>query len=69
MAWDKTHEHIPFDTLPSEYVIKTNHASGQVIVVKGKADRPTYSHIVVWLNSNFYWECREYQYYHIEPES
>ncbi len=30
---------IPFDTLPAEYVIKTNHGSAQMIVVKGKADR------------------------------
>ena len=30
---------IPFDTLPAEYVIKTNHGSGQIIVVKGDADR------------------------------
>ena len=59
---------IPFDTLPTEYVIKTNHASGHVIVVNGKADRADIiGQLSVWLKSNFYWVCREYQYYHIEP--
>ena len=59
---------IPFDTLPAEYVIKTNHACGQVIVVKGMANRAEIiSRLSVWLNSNYYWACREYQYYHIKP--
>jgi len=59
---------IPFDTLPVEYVIKTNHASGQVIVVKGTADRPgILNRLSVWLKSNYYWVSREYQYYHIKP--
>ncbi|MEO5630314.1 MAG: ATP-grasp fold amidoligase family protein [Nitrospiraceae bacterium] len=59
---------IPFDTLPAEYVIKTNHGSGQIIVVKGKADRPDIiNRLSVWLKSNYYWSSREYQYYHIKP--
>ena len=59
---------IPFDTLPAEYVIKTNHGSGQIIVVKGEADRTDImSKLPVWLKTNYYWSCREYQYYHIEP--
>ena len=59
---------IPFDTLPAEYVIKPNHGSGKVIVVKGKADRTDIiSRLSVWLNSNYYWACRECQYYHIKP--
>lgn len=59
---------IPFDSLPAEYVIKTNHGSGQIIVVKGKADRTDVSsRLSVWLKSNFYWWNREYQYYHIKP--
>ena len=59
---------IPFDSLPAEYVIKTNHASGQTIVVKGKADRSDIvSRLSVWLKSNFYWHNREYHYYHIKP--
>jgi len=59
---------IPFDTLPAEYVIKPNHASGQVIVVKGKADRADIiSKLSVWLKRNYYWGGREYQYFHIKP--
>ena len=59
---------IPFDTLPAEYVIKTNHASRKIIVVKGKADRiDVISRLSSWLKSNYYWEYREYQYYHIKP--
>ena len=59
---------IPFDTLPTEYVIKTNHGSGQIIVVKGKADRTDIiNKLSVWLKSNYYWGGREYQYYHIKP--
>jgi teichuronopeptide biosynthesis TupA-like protein len=59
---------IPFDILPAEYVIKTNHGSGQIIVVKGKAD-PTdiIDRLSVWLKHNYYWSCRESQYYHIRP--
>ncbi len=59
---------IPFDTLPAEYVIKTNHGSGQIIVVKGEADRrDIIGRLSVWLKSNYYWSCRECQYYHIKP--
>jgi len=60
---------IPFDTLPSEYVIKSNHASGQVIVVKGRADRAEITDKVsVWLDTNYYWGGREFQYFHIQPK-
>lgn len=30
---------IPFDMLPAEYVVKPSHAGGQVIIVKGEANR------------------------------
>lgn len=59
---------IPFDELPPEYVIKTNHAAGQVIMVKGQADRAEISRTLSgWLASNYYWHGREYQYYGITP--
>ena len=59
---------IPFDTLPAEYVIKPNHGSGQVIVVKGKADRTDIiNKLSVWLKTNIYWSGKENQYYHIKP--
>ena len=59
---------IPFDTLPTEYIIKTNHGSRNNIVVKGKPDRiDVISQLSDWLKSNYYWSDREYQYYHIKP--
>jgi hypothetical protein len=59
---------IPFDRLPQECVIKTNHATNQTIVVKGKVDRSEIIRTLSgWLKSNYYWSCREYQYFHIKP--
>ena len=59
---------IPFDSLPTEYVIKSNHACHQVIVVKGEVDRSDIRNRVAgWLKTNFYWANREYQYYDIKP--
>lgn len=61
-------QEIPFDSLPNEYVIKTNHGSAQVIVVRAKAD-PTdiVGKLSVWLKKNYYWAAREGQYYDIKP--
>lgn len=59
---------IPFDALPGEYVIKTNHGSAQVIVVKGQADREEIAKkLAVWMKTNYYWAAREGQYYTIKP--
>lgn len=59
---------IPFDRLPAEYVIKPNHAAGQVIIVKGQADRDKIIETASgWLASNYYWQGREFQYYGIPP--
>jgi hypothetical protein len=59
---------IPFGNLPSEYIVKTNHGSGQVIVVQGKADQgEIMEKLEAWLASNYYWSAREYQYFPIKP--
>lgn len=59
---------IPFDALPTGYVIKSNHACHQVIVVKGEVDRTDIRNRAAgWLKTNFYWANREYQYYDIKP--
>jgi hypothetical protein len=59
---------IPFDRLPTEYVIKSNHAAGHVITVRGPADRAAIIRTVSgWLGRNYYWQDREYQYYGIPP--
>lgn len=59
---------IPFDGLPERYVLKTNHASGQIIVVNGAPDRKAVvDRLRTWLQSNYYWTAREYQYFDIRP--
>ncbi len=59
---------IPFDRLPTEYVIKPNHSSGHVIIVRGEVDRQEIIRQVSgWLGQDHYWEGREYQYYGIKP--
>lgn len=59
---------IPFDSLPATYVIKPNHGSRAVIVVTGKPDRnQVIQRAKEWLATNYYWLCREYQYYRIPP--
>ncbi len=60
---------IPFDALPANYVVKSNHGSGHIIVVKGTADRDDITRRASeWLETNLYWMCREAQYYAIPPE-
>ena len=60
---------IPFDRLPDEYVIKSTHACGQVLIVKGQANRQDIIRTVSsWLLKNYYWSGREYQYYNIKPQ-
>jgi hypothetical protein len=69
VLWSGRHaEEIPFDDLPSRYVIKTNHGCASVAIVRGSPDR---ERIVTqfrnWLGKNFYWAALEEQYYRIEP--
>lgn len=60
---------IPFDSLPKNYVIKTNHASSQVILVKGSVNKEeSFKLIKTWLKNNYYWKERESQYYGIKPQ-
>ncbi|MDF0666711.1 MAG: ATP-grasp fold amidoligase family protein [Nitrospira sp.] len=59
---------IPFARLPTEYVIKPNHSSGEVIIVRGEANREDIIRQVSgWLAKDYYWQAREYQYYGIPP--
>jgi hypothetical protein len=58
----------PFDRLPTPYVIKANHGSGYVIPAVDAPDRE----VVIrrtswWLEANYYWKAREYQYFDIPP--
>jgi hypothetical protein len=69
LLWEGTDPgQIPFDRLPADYVIKTNHGSGRVMVVRGAADRrDVVAKLTAWLGQNHYWLLREYQYFHITP--
>ena len=59
---------IPFDALPAEFIIKTNHASAQVIFVKNVPDRDEIVRTLSgWLQTNYFFGGGEYQYYHIKP--
>lgn len=59
---------IPFDRLPTEYVIKPSHAAGKVIIVRGEADRKNIiRQVSSWLANDYYWHGRESQYYGISP--
>lgn len=59
---------IPFDRLPKDYVIKTNHGSGYNIIVNGPIDRDAViDRLRSWQRENYYWRFREYQYYDIRP--
>jgi hypothetical protein len=59
---------IPFDRLPASFVIKTSHASGQVIMVDGGYDGGEIARRMnAWLKQNFYWCLHEGQYYRIPP--
>ena len=59
---------IPFDSLPSRCVIKTNHGSGGNIIVNGPVDKKAViKKLDLWLSENFYWEQRENHYRAIPP--
>ena len=63
-------EDIDYDALPKEFVLKTNHASAQFIIVKDKdkLDKAeTARTLSKWLNVNFYYAEAERLYRDIEP--
>jgi hypothetical protein len=60
---------IPFEILPSRCVFKTNHGSGGNLILKHPYDRIEIVKILrKWLNENYYWSGREYQYFNIKPK-
>jgi hypothetical protein len=59
---------IPLERLSAPYVIKSNHGSGQFMAIRSDPEpddviRKTSE----WLQRNYYWTCREYQYFDIPP--
>ena len=71
-SWD-TFEEIEFDRLPEQFVLKCNHDSGSVRVIKNKsvlteADiEELRQHFNKCLKRNFFYAGREYPYKHIKP--
>jgi teichuronopeptide biosynthesis TupA-like protein len=65
LIWSgKDPSQIPFDTLPAECIIKTNHGCGGHIVHDPDADREAViSRLSQSLRDNYFWGMREYQYY------
>jgi len=59
---------IPFDDLPRECIIKTNHGSGGNVVLSEDVDREEIiQKFRAQLRTNYYWLSREYHYYEIKP--
>lgn len=66
----KRFDDIPFDSLPNQFVLKTTHDSGGVVICKDKAifDMPSAKRIIQKsLKHNFYWRFREWPYKHVKP--
>lgn len=69
LIWNgKDPNKIPFNQLPDNYIIKTNHGSGGNIIANINTDKTKLIKTVSnWLEENYYWVDREYQYYDIKP--
>jgi teichuronopeptide biosynthesis TupA-like protein len=69
LLWSGTEpSKIPFDELPSKYIVKTNHGSGWNMLVDQSTDRRlVIEKMQGWLAQNYYWILREYQYFNVEP--
>lgn len=60
---------IPFETLPHKCIIKVNNRCGQIILYNGISEKDSIIQKLTQLMSeNFYWACREFQYYNIRPQ-
>ena len=61
---------IPFDRLPSRFVVKATHGCGFNYLVTDKARvdwADVMAHCALWLKSNYYSDNREWVYKHIDP--
>ena len=62
---------IPFDTLPTSFAIKPNHASGQIIFVRDNMSIEREKIVNMcrkWLAFNYYEKGREWPYKNILPQ-
>ena len=68
-VWDKFEE-IDFDKLPNQFVLKTTHDSGGVVICKDKGnfDKETAKKkLKKSLKRNYYWHGREWPYKNVKP--
>lgn len=66
-VWDSFDE-IDFASLPKDYVLKTTHDSGGIIIVKnGEIPKNAREHLEGCLNTNFFYKGREYPYKNVQP--
>ena len=66
----KRAEDIVWDTLPDQFVLKCNHASGTNIICRNKAELDIGSaqkQLNAWLKKNAFWGGREWCYKGIDP--
>ncbi len=62
---------INLSNIKPPFIIKPNNASGQIIIIKNKKEivkKDIINKCEEWLNSNFYFDTREWQYKKIIPE-
>lgn len=68
-VWDRFEE-IDFEKLPQQFVLKTTHDSGGVVVVKDKKQldlKAAKKKLEKSLKHNYYYEHREYPYKNVKP--
>lgn len=68
-VWDKFEE-IDFDKLPNQFVLKTTHDSGSVVICKDKSNldiKQAKKKLKKSLSHNYFWNGREYPYKNIKP--
>lgn len=67
----KSVEEIPFDTLPNQFVLKTTHDSGGVVICRNKAEfdfEAAKKKLKKSLKNNFYYGGREWPYKNVKPQ-
>ncbi len=68
-VWDKFDE-IDFESLPNEFVLKTTHDCGGVVVCKDKSvfdKQSAKMFIEEHLKREYFYHCREWAYKHVKP--
>ena len=72
LLFDTNHpEKIDFDKIPLPFIIKTNHGSGQNIIIKKQKEinkKEIIKQCKKWLKTNIYYLGKEWQYKNIPPK-